>query len=493
MVHARCEAQRDVRRRPCSRSTRTGSSSSCSSVVGDSLGLNQLVPSIAPRATTMASQGLTSDARSGVDRPGPRLQLADETVVHAPEVRFLASCSSRSPAHCCQIASDMSRTSGCSIRLNHAHQPRRPAAAGSGWSARSRSFVLRERGRCDRLQRCEKVDERWLSGSARPLAACLLPALAPACCCPAPSTRRSRATRGSPSGWRGCCRSTSTTRSGSSRRDGAPADVAAQRRAGVRTAWPRASRDARAERSRDASAAAAGDSPDLQFTSRYRVPFQFSRYVARASERRLAFVQAVGRRHRDRSRRQRALRPDRLVRRQRLRLRLLQGLHRRGHRARARAWARCSAPTIRSCSTTSAGCRQISGLDEVSFHMSGTEAVMQAVRLARYHTGRSHLVRFCGAYHGWWDDVQPGVGNPAPVRDAYTLKEMDAATLQVLGTPPRHRLRAGQPAAGAASERRRAWRRHADRRAIAAPVSIARRIRRGCARCAPSARSGASC
>ena len=30
--------------------------------------------------------------------------------------------------------------------------------------------------------------------------------------------------------------------------------------------------------------------------------------------------------------------------------------------------------------------RQISGQDEVSFHMSGTEAVMQAVRLARYHT-----------------------------------------------------------------------------------------------------------
>jgi glutamate-1-semialdehyde 2,1-aminomutase len=56
--------------------------------------------------------------------------------------------------------------------------------------------------------------------------------------------------------------------------------------------------------------------------------------------------------------------------------------------------------------------RSISGLDEVSFHMSGTEAVMQAVRLARYHTRRTHLVRFCGAYHGWWDDVQPGPGNP---------------------------------------------------------------------------------
>ena len=37
--------------------------------------------------------------------------------------------------------------------------------------------------------------------------------------------------------------------------------------------------------------------------------------------------------------------------------------------------------------------KSISNKDEVSFHMSGTEAVMQAVRLARYHTGRSHLVR----------------------------------------------------------------------------------------------------
>lgn len=76
--------------------------------------------------------------------------------------------------------------------------------------------------------------------------------------------------------------------------------------------------------------------------------------------------------------------------------------------------------------------RALSGLDEVSFHMSGTEAVMQAVRLARYHTGRRHLVRFSGAYHGWWDDVQPGPGNPMPPRDTYTLKDMDARTLQVL-------------------------------------------------------------
>jgi glutamate-1-semialdehyde 2,1-aminomutase len=78
--------------------------------------------------------------------------------------------------------------------------------------------------------------------------------------------------------------------------------------------------------------------------------------------------------------------------------------------------------------------REISGLDEVSFHMSGTEAVMQAVRLARYHTRRSHLVRFCGAYHGWWGDVQPGAGNPSPAHETYTLRDMDRRTLHVLRT-----------------------------------------------------------
>ena len=77
---------------------------------------------------------------------------------------------------------------------------------------------------------------------------------------------------------------------------------------------------------------------------------------------------------------------------------------------------------------------EISGLDEVSFHMSGTEAVMQAVRLARYHTKRSHLVRFAGAYHGWWGDVQPGIGNPVSPHETYTLADMSERTLHVLRT-----------------------------------------------------------
>jgi len=77
----------------------------------------------------------------------------------------------------------------------------------------------------------------------------------------------------------------------------------------------------------------------------------------------------------------------------------------------------------------------LSGMDEVSFHMSGTEAVMQAVRLARYHAGKRKLVRFAGAYHGWWDDVQPGPGNPMPpARDTLTLRDMHPRSLRLLDT-----------------------------------------------------------
>jgi glutamate-1-semialdehyde 2,1-aminomutase len=43
-------------------------------------------------------------------------------------------------------------------------------------------------------------------------------------------------------------------------------------------------------------------------------------------------------------------------------------------------------------------------------------------------------VRFCGAYHGWWDDVQPGVGNPVTQRHTYTLNDMHEQTLRVLGS-----------------------------------------------------------
>jgi glutamate-1-semialdehyde 2,1-aminomutase len=76
--------------------------------------------------------------------------------------------------------------------------------------------------------------------------------------------------------------------------------------------------------------------------------------------------------------------------------------------------------------------RQISGLDEVSFHMSGTEAVMAAVRLARFNTARKLIVCFSGAYHGWWDGVQPGLGSERPLDDCLTLKDLHPASLDVI-------------------------------------------------------------
>jgi glutamate-1-semialdehyde 2,1-aminomutase len=76
--------------------------------------------------------------------------------------------------------------------------------------------------------------------------------------------------------------------------------------------------------------------------------------------------------------------------------------------------------------------KSISKLDEVSFHMSGTEAVMAAVRLARFNTRRKLIVCFSGAYHGWWDGVQPGLGSERNISDCLTLKDLNPASLDLL-------------------------------------------------------------
>lgn len=76
--------------------------------------------------------------------------------------------------------------------------------------------------------------------------------------------------------------------------------------------------------------------------------------------------------------------------------------------------------------------KAISQMDEVSFHMSGTEAVMAAVRLARFNTRRKYIVSFSGAYHGWWDGVQPGLGSERRIDDCLPLKDMHPAALDVI-------------------------------------------------------------
>jgi glutamate-1-semialdehyde 2,1-aminomutase len=76
--------------------------------------------------------------------------------------------------------------------------------------------------------------------------------------------------------------------------------------------------------------------------------------------------------------------------------------------------------------------RSVSKLDEVSFHMSGTEAVMAAVRLARFNTRRKLIVCFAGAYHGWWDGVQPGLGSERRLDDCLVLRDLNPASLEAI-------------------------------------------------------------
>jgi glutamate-1-semialdehyde 2,1-aminomutase len=49
----------------------------------------------------------------------------------------------------------------------------------------------------------------------------------------------------------------------------------------------------------------------------------------------------------------------------------------------------------------------------VRFSLSGSEAVHAALRLARAVTGRQRFLRFEGHYHGWLDNVAPGIAWPS--------------------------------------------------------------------------------
>jgi glutamate-1-semialdehyde 2,1-aminomutase len=210
--------------------------------------------------------------------------------------------------------------------------------------------------------------------------------------------------------------------------DSAPADIAAQRRAGfMRLAALFTQRHAKTAA---LTANIQSGVSDMQFTSRYRVPFQFSSFVRQHFKLGSVLQSSSGATVTD------------LDGNQLYDLTGSYGVNVFGYDFYKECMERGAArvhdlgPVLGAVHPVVAynveRLRQISGLDEVSFHMSGTEAVMQAVRLARYHTKRKNLVRFCGAYHGWWGDVQPGVGNPQTAHETYTLKDMDEAALRVL-------------------------------------------------------------
>jgi len=212
--------------------------------------------------------------------------------------------------------------------------------------------------------------------------------------------------------------------------DDAPAEIAERRRAGfARLSALYRTRFAETIR---LTAEASADISDLQFTDAYRVPFQYRRMVRTALPA-AAFLQSSS-----------GVTVTDLDGNRAYDLTGSYGVNVLGYDfykaaiERGTALVRELGPVLGPYHPliieNTKLLKAISGLDEVSFHMSGTEAVMQAVRLARYHTKRSHLVRFAGAYHGWWGDVQPGVGNPVPAHETYTLNDMSEQALRVLRT-----------------------------------------------------------
>jgi glutamate-1-semialdehyde 2,1-aminomutase len=212
--------------------------------------------------------------------------------------------------------------------------------------------------------------------------------------------------------------------------DDAPDDIAALRRGGFKRLA--ALYAERFSKTNALTAEVADKISDVQFTKAYRVPFQFSRFVSRhlpvgsfvASSEGVTLTDLDGNRFYDLT--------------GSYGVNLLGYDCYKGTMERGLAQVAKLGPVLGQYHPVVADnvrrLTALSGLDEVSFHMSGTEAVMQAVRLARYHTGKPCLVRFAGAYHGWWGEVQPGIGNPVTEKKTYTLKDMSDDALRMLRT-----------------------------------------------------------
>ena len=56
--------------------------------------------------------------------------------------------------------------------------------------------------------------------------------------------------------------------------------------------------------------------------------------------------------------------------------------------------------------------RLVPSAERIRFTASGTEATHMAVRLARAFTGRKHVVKFAGHFHGWHEGLEIGVRAP---------------------------------------------------------------------------------
>src|SRR3954470_13071148 len=97
----------------------------------------------------------------------------------------------------------------------------------------------------------------------------------------------------------------------------------------------------------------------------------------------------------------------------------------------ARTGTHFAAPTEETVRFAEALCERF-GCDAVRFANSGTEATMSAIRVARAATGRDHIVKIEGSYHGHHDPVMFSV---VPGSDLVGGREAPSTTPMSTGIP----------------------------------------------------------
>ena len=210
--------------------------------------------------------------------------------------------------------------------------------------------------------------------------------------------------------------------------DGAPVEIATRRRGGfMRLAALYRTRFAVTA---EQTAEVADSISDLQFTDAYRVPFQYNRFVRHHLRGGSFLKSSAGVTVTDLDGNT-FCRPHRLLRRQPFRLRLLQAVPGKRRTTRRRAWSGAwrLPPGYRlQCAAVARDFGPRRGVVPYVRYRGG-DASGKARPLPHRPVASGAI---CGSYHGWWGDVQPGIGNPIPAHETYTLKDMSEESLHVL-------------------------------------------------------------
>src|SRR2546428_8421360 len=92
-------------------------------------------------------------------------------------------------------------------------------------------------------------------------------------------------------------------------------------------------------------------------------------------------------------------------------------------------------------------CRLVPSAERVRFTASGTEATHMAVRLARAFTGKRHVAKVAGHFHGWHEGLEIGARPPYGAGSGGGHTAAVVAALSV-APPPHPRAGADRPLTG---------------------------------------------